>query len=149
MEIRRPQETWTPEQRQARRNLGNAQKAFWGNLTPHRRKKQIKRTTAGNYRPEVQKLIGEKSKASWAQRKAELAELRAKVASLGNGVGAKKDEGGRPREKEELFRKAAELYPLLGSWSKVAKRLTPSEYKKHPRRAVDSLRLGSKYYLQD
>lgn len=59
---------------------------------------------------------------------------------------AKMKKTGAPRRKEEIFRDATLLYEELGSWGKVARKLTPTEFEKEPRGAANRLRLGALYY---
>jgi hypothetical protein len=51
-------------------------------------------------------------------------------------------------KKQEQYKRAAELYPTLGSWGKVAKRIVPAEFERDPKGAANRLRLGAEYHQQ-
>ena len=77
-------------------------KRRWAGVSPRKRRRWVRNIRKGLSRTEVRKVISEKSKSYWTKHKAELAELRAKVAeaTLANGNKPK----GRRKQTDESRR---------------------------------------------
>jgi hypothetical protein len=138
-------ETWTPEQQKAREDTGKTIKAFWDGLTPAKRRRQVKRRTAGSHRPEVQEKQRKHKVLWWAKLKAKL-----KSAGAVPTNGAKSKGGAPPKYAAELLEAAIQTYPKLPeairSWPNVAKKVIPTEWKKDATSAGNNLRRAVEYH---
>jgi hypothetical protein len=109
--------------------------------------KYLRGTKRGLSEPEAKRRMSESQKHRRQRERAELAELRAKVAA-GNGNGApppapKKREVGRPSKANDYERGyALRLEHPKWSWKRIAEVVRPEEHRTDPEKAGEALRVG-------